>query len=1022
MSKRRSAAFCASVLTAALAAVGLYASQHQGTVVSGNQPVPGATVTAAQGDKKVTTTTDDHGAYAFPNLADGVWSVQVDMLGFEAAKKDIGVAQDAPGTTWDLKMLSDEDAVKALAARTPPPAVPAPAPTPVATEASVAAPTALAQPAAPAVAPAPATQQAAAAPPAGGRQNAPGNSGRGTQAAAGRGTGGRGGRGQFPNQAGRGGPGQQQGATQQPGYQPVAVTQSAETSLFAQEGALSSEQSAELAPSANEAFVVQGSMSSALGLPGQPDFGAFGGRGGMGGPGGIGGDLMGAGGAEMGGEGGLNAASGDLAGAGGDQAAAGAAAGGGRGGAGGGAGGGGGRGGGGGGGIAGGGGGGRGGGGGGGGRGGAGGRGAAAGRGGRGPNWMGMNNALAFGNGRRNPRMMYTGSLNINERNSLLNAESYSISGASIPKPYSNNTTVNATLGGPFKIPKLLDGTKGQFTLSFGVTRGRNANTGQLTTMPTDLEKTGDFAQSITSAGKGVTIYDPLTNAPFPNDTIPAIRMSSISKNLLTYFPEPNLTTAAGVSRNYQLPYTDLSNSNNVNARINQTLNSKNRISGGFSYQGSNGTNRNSYGFENPATHSIITDTTTGRGMSANASYSHNFTTRIISTLTYTFTRNRTEGLPYFAALGQNIGGNLGIQGLSNDPLNWGPPSLSFSNYAGLSDGAFSLSRPQTSSAQATLMWVYKSHNLSSGFVFRRTQANSYSNANGRGSFSFNGYGTSQIVNGAAVAGTGFDMADFLLGTPYQSSIRYTANPSLYFRGSVFSAYVQDDWRLTPRLSLAYGVRWDFQTPVSEVHNQLVNMLFAPAFTSFTTIQPGQINPLTGQRASRPLIGSDPNNIAPRFGIAWRPSTKRSTVLRLGFGIYYNSSVYSQVASHFAQQPPLVTAYNVYMIDSTPTLYPTMNNAFVNVASRSSNTVTDTFGIDPTYKLGYAEQWQFSIQQNLPYSFQLTGTYHGAAGRDQDRQMKPWVVAPGAPRPISPPGTHMRPTAGPRCTTPATCN
>ena len=59
----------------------------------------------------------------------------------------------------------------------------------------------------------------------------------------------------------------------------------------------------------------------------------------------------------------------------------------------------------------------------------------------------------------------------------------------------------------------------------------------------------------------------------------------------LTYFPEPNLTTAAGVSRNYQLPYTDLSNSNNVNARINQTLNSKNRISGGFSYQGSNGTN-----------------------------------------------------------------------------------------------------------------------------------------------------------------------------------------------------------------------------------------------------------------------------------------------------------------------------------------------------------------------------------------------------------------------------------------------
>jgi len=108
--------------------------------------------------------------------------------------------------------------------------------------------------------------------------------------------------------------------------------------------------------------------------------------------------------------------------------------------------------------------------------------------------------------GRRNPRMMYTGNLNINERNSLLNAESYSISGASIPKPYSNNTTVNATLGGAIQNPQALGRDEGQFTLSFGVTRGRNASTGQLTTMPTDLEKTGNFSQSITSAGKGV--YD----------------------------------------------------------------------------------------------------------------------------------------------------------------------------------------------------------------------------------------------------------------------------------------------------------------------------------------------------------------------------------------------------------------------------------------------------------------------------------------------------------------------------------
>src|SRR3954466_5871335 len=92
-----------------LAVSGLLASEHHGAVKSGGLPIPGATVTATQGDKKLVTTTDEQGAYSFPDLADGVWNIQVGMLGFAKTAEDVGVAANAPSPTWDLKLLSAAD-------------------------------------------------------------------------------------------------------------------------------------------------------------------------------------------------------------------------------------------------------------------------------------------------------------------------------------------------------------------------------------------------------------------------------------------------------------------------------------------------------------------------------------------------------------------------------------------------------------------------------------------------------------------------------------------------------------------------------------------------------------------------------------------------------------------------------------------------------------------------------------------------------------------------------------------------
>src|SRR5690242_10006536 len=132
-----------------LAVSGLLASEHHGVVKSGGVPIPGATVTAIQGDKKVVTTTDDQGAYSFPDLADGVWNVQVDMLGFAKKTEEVGVAPNAPSPTWDLRLLS---AAEVKASLNPPAAVEAkPAEAPKDAPKTAPAPTnAAAQPPAPA--------------------------------------------------------------------------------------------------------------------------------------------------------------------------------------------------------------------------------------------------------------------------------------------------------------------------------------------------------------------------------------------------------------------------------------------------------------------------------------------------------------------------------------------------------------------------------------------------------------------------------------------------------------------------------------------------------------------------------------------------------------------------------------------------------------------------------------------------------------------------------------------------------
>jgi hypothetical protein len=481
-----------------------------------------------------------------------------------------------------------------------------------------------------------------------------------------------------------------------------------------------------------------------------------------------------------------------------------------------------------------------------------------------------------------------------------------------------------------------------------------------------------------------VTIYDPATGAPFPGNRIPASRISASATGLLKYFPEPNLPFAA---RNYQTSWSGVSNSHSFNSRVfNVKLSAKDRLNGGIGYQGSNTVTPNLFQF---------VDTGAGRGINATLGWSRNISARLINNVQYTFSRNRQLSAPYFANR-QNVAAELSIAGTSQQPMNWGPPNLNFVNYAGLSDGNYALNRNQTSSLRESLMWIHGSHRYSFGGEYRRQQLNPLADTNGRGAYSFNGYATSLLVNGVAQNGTGHDLADFLLGTPTSASIRY-GNADKYFRGSGYGVFFNDDWRIRPELSVVFGLRRDYAAPLTELYGRLVNLDVAPGFAAIAPVLSRE-TALYSRTLPSALIHPDRNNASPRFGFAWRPRQNGSMVVRGGYGLYYNTSVYNVIAGNMAQQPPFARSLSATNSPATPL---TIENGFL---LASGQALASTYAIDPNYRIGYAQTWTVSIQHDLPLGLFGTIGYLGTKGTRLDQQFIPNSVAPGAPESLLPHG------------------
>jgi len=558
----------------------------------------------------------------------------------------------------------------------------------------------------------------------------------------------------------------------------------------------------------------------------------------------------------------------------------------------------------------------------------------------------------AFGNNRRGVRSLYNGSLGFSLDNSSLDARNFSLTGQDTLKPVFNHIQGMANFGGPLKIPGLLQRNGPNFTVNYQWMHNRNAST-QTGLVPTQAQRDGVL----------------------PGFVIPKSEISKEALALLNYYPLPNF---AGSTRyNYQIAAIGAQHQDSLQARMNKQV-KKNQYSGTFGLQSNRTDNTSLLGF---------LDTGRSLGMNLQLGWRHQFTPRIFVNVGYQFSRFASTSVPFFANR-ENVSGNAGITGNNQDPVNWGPPALTF--FGGiypLGDSQYSSIHNQTNGLSFDGLWNHGRHNITYGTSFRRIQLNSLGQQNPRGSFTFNGLAA------------GSDFAGFLLGVPDAASIAF-GNADKYFRSSSHDAFIADDWRVRSSFTLNIGVRWEYNTPITELYGRLVNLDVAPGFTAVTPVLGrSPTGPLTQQSYPASLVHPDWNNISPRIGISWRPFSASSMVVRAGYGVYYDTSVYQSIASQMAQQSPLSKSLQVQNSKGTPL---TLKNGFVG----SPNITPNTFAIDPNFRVGYAQNWQASVQRDLPFALQMVVTYLGIKGTRAQQQFLPNTYPVGAlnPCPTCPSG------------------
>jgi trimeric autotransporter adhesin len=557
------------------------------------------------------------------------------------------------------------------------------------------------------------------------------------------------------------------------------------------------------------------------------------------------------------------------------------------------------------------------------------------------------------------------GSVYYSAGDAALDASPYALTDSPVQKASYIRQRFGAALGGPLNIPKIYNGgSKTFFFLNYNGSRGSSPYDA-FSFVPTPDERGGNF-----SGVTGVQLINPNNGQPIPGNIFQnaGLTINPIAQGLLTFIPLPNVTGAAPNAPNFHFVTSTLNDSDDLNIRLNQTLGGasnsrgrgqrgqrgpRNNLSFGFHYHSASANLTNPFPSVGGNTHTRSFDIPIGYVRTVG---------KVINNARLDFNRSRTSTQNLYA-FNQDITENLGITGVSTNPFDFGLPNLSFTHFGSLNDINSQLLRNQTWTFSDNMIYRRGKHTWRWGGDFRRIEVNPETDSNARGTFTFTG------VN------SGYDFSDFLLGLPQLTSVQF-GNNNYHFRGNSWDLFVQDEWRLRGNLTLNLGVRYEYFSPFSEENDRIVNLDLPVGFTSPPVpVQVGQTGPYNGQFPVT-LVRPDRNNFAPRLGLAWKPL--RNTVVRAGYGINYNTSAYQSIVQNMAFQPPFSnTATNT----QSPATVLTLQNGFPPVPPGS---ISNNFGVDPNYRLGYVQIWNLDVQQQIRPTLIMNLDYTSTKGTRLD--------------------------------------
>ena len=603
----------------------------------------------------------------------------------------------------------------------------------------------------------------------------------------------------------------------------------------------------------------------------------------------------------------------------------------------------------------------------------------------------GRGNFRGFNPGQPHGAIFWMGS------NSALNAEPFNIGGGVQPQqPSSGSNRFGITFMSAPYLPGLTKPSgKDMVFLTLSGTRTSSPLT-QFANVPTDGnpafgtvdERTGDLSVQ-------PTLYNPVTLAPYSNNQIP---VSTVSAALLNYFPLPNLP---GYSRNYELLATQQSNSTQAGVRYMRSLGanatqpggSRGGLGGGRRTQQSQGLRQSinfNYNWSGSASDSVNIFPQLGGKSASNAnSFQAGYTVgyhKVTSIFNANWNRSTSQATNFFTN-GSDIANELGIAGTDGLKLNYGLPNITLSSITGLNEQQPSFSLSQTIALSETLSWMHAKHNLRFGGDYRRVHRDFLGGSNATGTFTFSGLFTEDAAHDAT---TGSSLADFLLGLPQETAIDASAGKS-YLRDNVWDVYATDDWRASNKLTLNYGLRYEFYAPYTEKYNRLgmVDTNPGAGFTG-TPIEVAPGGSSSSGKLPESLVFPYRTAFAPRVGAALR--LPRQTVVRAGYGVNYTVGAYASFASTLARQP---IAGQPSFVNEQTNVAAAAGELSLAHGFSAANTVGN-YEIDPHYRLPYVQAWNLDVQKSLPWGVVLNVGYNGSRGNHLDIKSAPRATSASA--------------------------